>query len=124
MWRRLGLLSTDVSEERIVSIFRVEEITRTGKGVRRSLTDRPDNKPTRLHIPGDSIHHSHRRENPQILLFFVTSWRTTPCRLFGASYSIHSQLPSISNPRTRRSLVTLTWEVVSCIGSVHAIAYP
>jgi hypothetical protein len=26
MWRRVGILLTDVSEERIASIFRVEEI--------------------------------------------------------------------------------------------------
>jgi hypothetical protein len=31
MWRRVGLLSTDVSEERVASIFRVKERTRAKK---------------------------------------------------------------------------------------------
>jgi hypothetical protein len=40
-------------------------------------------------------------------------WRTTPCRLSAAAYSIYSQLPSIPgglsfirNPRTRHAVVT------------------
>jgi hypothetical protein len=43
------------------------------------------------------------------------SWRTTPCRLFAAAYSIYSQLPytaegrsSIRNPRTRNAVGTRT----------------
>jgi hypothetical protein len=39
MWRRVDLLQTDVSEERVASIFRVEEITPVRKSVRRLLTD-------------------------------------------------------------------------------------
>jgi hypothetical protein len=34
MWNRVWLLYTDVSEERVASIFRVEEITLTKKNVR------------------------------------------------------------------------------------------
>jgi hypothetical protein len=43
------------------------------------------------------------------------SWRTTPCRLSAASYSMYSQLtsiaggrPSIRDPRTRHAVVTGT----------------
>jgi hypothetical protein len=39
MWHRVDLISTDVSEERVVSSFRVEEIARARKSVRRLLTD-------------------------------------------------------------------------------------
>jgi hypothetical protein len=39
MWRRVGLLYTDVSEERVASIFRVEDIMRAKKSVRRLQTD-------------------------------------------------------------------------------------
>jgi hypothetical protein len=39
MWRRVGLVKTGVSEERVASIYRVEEITRARKSVRRLLTD-------------------------------------------------------------------------------------
>jgi hypothetical protein len=35
MWRRVGFLQTGVSEERVASIFRVEEITEARKSVRR-----------------------------------------------------------------------------------------
>jgi hypothetical protein len=48
------------------------------------------------------------------------SWRTTPCRLSAAAYSIYSQLPSIAGvcssiccPRSRHAVVTgthLTWQ--------------
>jgi hypothetical protein len=49
MWRRVDLVWTDVSEERIASIFRVETSV---------------NKiSTRRHIPEHGILHSHRREN-------------------------------------------------------------
>jgi hypothetical protein len=34
------------------------------------------------------------------------SWRTIPCRLSATAYSIHSQLPSIRNLRTRLAVVT------------------
>jgi hypothetical protein len=33
MWRRVDLVRTDVSEERVASIFRVEKITERGKGL-------------------------------------------------------------------------------------------
>jgi hypothetical protein len=39
MWRRVGLLWADVSEERVSSIFRVEKITRVKKSVKLLLTD-------------------------------------------------------------------------------------
>jgi hypothetical protein len=48
MWRRVGIL-TDVSEERIASIFRVEEIHE------RSSETSVNKIPTRRHIPEDGI---------------------------------------------------------------------
>jgi hypothetical protein len=45
MWHRVGILLTDVSEERIASIFRVEEIHERWTSVSR----------LRRHIPEDGI---------------------------------------------------------------------
>jgi hypothetical protein len=53
MWRRVGLVRTEMSEERVASIFRVERNPRAKKSVR----------PLRRHIPEDGILHSHRFEN-------------------------------------------------------------
>jgi hypothetical protein len=58
MWRHVDLVNwTDVSEERIASIFRVEE----------SASEEPawacGCRSTRRHIPEDGILNSHRREN-------------------------------------------------------------
>jgi hypothetical protein len=39
MWRSVGLLQIDVSDECVASIFRIEEILRARKSVRRLLTD-------------------------------------------------------------------------------------
>jgi hypothetical protein len=39
MWRSVGLLQTGISEQRVASIFRVQEITRARKRVRRLLTE-------------------------------------------------------------------------------------
>jgi hypothetical protein len=39
MWRRVGFLKTDVSEESVSSIFKVEKLTQARKSVRRLLTD-------------------------------------------------------------------------------------
>jgi hypothetical protein len=33
MWRRVGILKTDSSEERVVSIFRVERILERGRAL-------------------------------------------------------------------------------------------
>ena len=59
MWHRVDVVLTDVSEERIASIFRVEGQIRKSeleKTVRTGTT-------TRCHIPEDCFFHSHRREN-------------------------------------------------------------
>jgi hypothetical protein len=56
MWCRVGLLSTDVSEERVASIFSVGEIMRVRKRV-------DGRQLARRHIPEYVILHRHRREN-------------------------------------------------------------
>jgi hypothetical protein len=53
MWLRVDLVWTDVSEERIASIFRVEK----------SAGEEPAWAGGCRHIPQDGILHSHRREN-------------------------------------------------------------
>jgi hypothetical protein len=74
MWRRVDILLTDVSEERIASIFRVYSyllmlvhrswISYTLKmEVIRSSETSVNKISTRRHIPEDDILHSHRREN-------------------------------------------------------------
>jgi hypothetical protein len=39
MWRRVGIVRTNVSEERVASIFRVEEICGRKKNVSSRITD-------------------------------------------------------------------------------------
>jgi hypothetical protein len=78
MWHRIEGVLTDVSEERIASIFRVEgKIRKSGReAFVRDVKSRPlkleairssetsVNAPsTRCHIPEDCFLHSHRREN-------------------------------------------------------------
>jgi hypothetical protein len=65
MWRHLGLLKTDVSEERVASNFRAEEITDTffarvifstlKMEATRSYETSVIKRPTRRHIPEDGI---------------------------------------------------------------------
>jgi hypothetical protein len=74
MWRRVGILLTNVSEEHIASIFRVEEIqlqlvhrswissTLKMEAIRSSETS-VNKIPTWRHIPENGILHSHRRKN-------------------------------------------------------------
>jgi hypothetical protein len=63
MWRRIDLVRADISEERIASIFRVEQSASEepawAGGCRQSVHTRS----TRRHIPEDGILHSHRRKN-------------------------------------------------------------
>jgi hypothetical protein len=54
------------------------------------------------------------------------SWRTTPCRLSAAAYSVYSQLPSIAvsrtsirNPRTRHAVVTRGHKTVRTYMTLH-----
>jgi hypothetical protein len=54
MWRRIGLVRVEVSEECITSIFRVE---------RHSFETLDLTRPTRRHITEDGTLHSHRRGN-------------------------------------------------------------
>jgi hypothetical protein len=67
MWRRVDLVCTDVSVERIASIFRVEESASEepawAGGCRRSSDTSVRTRCTRRHITQDGILHSHRREN-------------------------------------------------------------
>jgi hypothetical protein len=74
MWRCVYIVHIDVSEERIASIFRVEEkrkirVRRTSvsrllqvEAIRSSETS-VYTMSTRHHIPEEGILHSHRREN-------------------------------------------------------------
>ena len=59
MWHRVDVVLTDVSEERIASIFRIEGKIR--KYVREETVR--TGTTTRCHIPEDCFLHSHRREN-------------------------------------------------------------
>jgi hypothetical protein len=69
MWRLVDLVWTDVSEERIASIFRVEK----------SASEEPawaggcsHTRSTRRQIPEDSILHSHRREH--LKSYIINAW--------------------------------------------------
>jgi hypothetical protein len=46
-----------------------------------------------------SVFRLFRRLRVGLLRNFVTSWRTTPCRLSATAYSSYSQLPSIPGGR-------------------------
>jgi hypothetical protein len=69
MWRRVDILLTDVSEERIVSIFRVHECEQvTERSCKLLYRHRLVGasvliRATRRHLPDDDNHHSHRRGN-------------------------------------------------------------
>jgi hypothetical protein len=60
MWRLLDMLLTDVSEERIASIFRA---TRSSETSVNKIS-------TRSHIPEEGILHSHRRDNLKSYIIF------------------------------------------------------
>jgi hypothetical protein len=69
MWRRVDLVWTDVSVERIASICKVEK-SASGEHVAtvkmdliRSSESSVYTRSTRRHIPEDGILHSHRRED-------------------------------------------------------------
>jgi hypothetical protein len=64
MWRRVDLVSTEVSDKRIAALSRVEK----------SASEEPACKSTRRHIPEEGILHSHRGENVKyynLLLLYV-----------------------------------------------------
>jgi hypothetical protein len=92
MWRRVGIVQTYISEERVASIFRARETTQAKKSVRRLLTDiffarvisstlkmeatrssetSVYNIPTGRHIPEDGILHSHRHENLKSYILII-----------------------------------------------------
>jgi hypothetical protein len=58
MLRRVALVRTDVSEERVASIIRVTRIDEVG-----TLSVTRNRSTLRSHIPEDGILHNHRREN-------------------------------------------------------------
>jgi hypothetical protein len=57
IWRHVDVVLTDVSEERIASIFRVEEKRRKSSEASVNTTS------TRRHMPEYCLLHSHRSEN-------------------------------------------------------------
>jgi hypothetical protein len=79
MWRRVDLVWTDVSEQRIASVLRVEKSASEEPPVHAgfsfadfstmkmevicSFETSVHARSTRRHIPEDDILHSHRREN-------------------------------------------------------------
>jgi hypothetical protein len=71
MWRRVGLMWTDVSEERIASIFRVEKSSETSVHTR----------PTQRHIPEDGILHTYVPVKFSLLL--STESARTNLQVFG-----------------------------------------
>jgi hypothetical protein len=60
MSRRVAHVRTDVSEECIASIIRVERVSELGT---LAVTNNFLRRPTRRHVTEDDILHSHRREN-------------------------------------------------------------
>jgi hypothetical protein len=67
MWRRVYLVWTDVSEERITSIFRV--VNPRARNQREQVAaDSVRTRFTRRHIPENGILHTHRYEN---LKFYI-----------------------------------------------------
>jgi hypothetical protein len=65
MWRCVDLVWTDASEERIASIFKVEN------GGNISSETSVDTRSTQRHIPEVGILHSHRRENLRFYWFYL-----------------------------------------------------
>jgi hypothetical protein len=63
MWRRVNLVRTDVSEERVTSIFRVEKYNRVFSTMKMEVTHSSGTlvlpRSTRRNIPEDGILHSH-----------------------------------------------------------------
>jgi hypothetical protein len=62
-WRRVSLVRTDVSQERIASIIGVKRISELGKGAMCSSERSVLTRATRRHISEDDIFHSQLREN-------------------------------------------------------------
>jgi hypothetical protein len=115
MWRSVGLVITDVSEERVVPIFRAEKIRERRKSVCQLLTlslvcgfftlkmeaTRSSEtsvlkRPTQRHIPEDGILDSHRCE-------YLKSYRQLSC--------YYAQL--VTAPRRRAG----NWGITSCIAN-------
>jgi hypothetical protein len=68
MWRRVDNVLTDVSEESIASIFKVEKRKKIGE--QGTLKMKVINTiSTRRHITEDCLRHSHRRENLKSYMF-------------------------------------------------------
>jgi hypothetical protein len=63
MWRRVDLVWTDVSEERIASVFRVEKPASDESAWTGGSETSVNTISIRRHIPEDGILDSHRREN-------------------------------------------------------------
>jgi hypothetical protein len=66
MWRRVAPARTDVSEERIAVIIRVERINELGKTIAVRSVQTTARRP---HIPEDGVLDIYRFENPKLYKF-------------------------------------------------------
>jgi hypothetical protein len=71
MWRRVALAWTDVSEERVASIFRVEKSASEEPVWEGGFETSVHTRTTRRHIQENGILHSHLRENLKNLAYVI-----------------------------------------------------
>jgi hypothetical protein len=109
VWRRVDVVDwTDVSEERIASIFRVEKSASEEpawagscsclkmEAIRSSETSVQSTTSTQRHTPEDGILHSHRRENLKSYIYF-----------FCLFLNFSSLLTALSNGPLEKLILTL-----------------
>jgi hypothetical protein len=72
IWRRVALVRTDISDERIASMLGVKRISELGTAL--AVTGRLQTRPTRRHIPKDDTLHSDRRKHLKSALVSKSSF--------------------------------------------------